>query len=102
MQAFITAKQSEIVELCRTHDVRSLSIFGSAVRDDFNAETSDVDVRVIFDGEGQREYTENLYDFEDKMQELLGREVHIMSGSEIRNRRLRKIIEDEQVLLYAA
>ena len=46
MQQFITDRLPEIKELCRTHYVQRLSIFGSAVRDDFNPETSDVDVRV--------------------------------------------------------
>ena len=51
MQSFITAKHAEIADLCRTHHVRRLSIFGSAVRDDFDPATSDVDIRIEFDEE---------------------------------------------------
>ncbi len=39
MQPFITASQSEIIDLRRTHHVRRLSVFGSAVRDDFDPAT---------------------------------------------------------------
>lgn len=49
MQPFIEAKREQIAELCRMHHVRRLSLFGSAVRDDFDPNRSDVDVRVEFD-----------------------------------------------------
>ena len=62
MQQFITDRLPEIEDLCRKHHVRRLSIFGSAVRDDFNPATSDVDVRVEFLPEADEEYLKNLGD----------------------------------------
>ena len=102
MQPFIEAKREQIAELCRTHHVRRLSIFGSAVRDDFDPERSDVDVRVEFFHEGERGYADNFLDFKDKIQVLLGRKVDVVSGSVIRNPYFQKEIEQSQVTLYAA
>jgi predicted nucleotidyltransferase len=42
MQDFIIAKREEIAELCRKHHVRRLSVFGSAARDDFDPQRSDI------------------------------------------------------------
>jgi len=102
MQDFITARQSEIAELCRTHHVRRFSVFGSAARDDFDPANSDVDVRVEFESDEFPDYVSNLHELHDKLTDLFGRKVDILSGGEIRNPRLRKIIEQEQVMLYAA
>lgn len=102
MQNFITTKRDEIAELCRRHHVCRLSIFGSAVRDDFNRSTSDVDVRVEFSPEALENYVENLHSLHDQLVELFGRKVDILSAKEIRNPFLRKSIESSQVTLYAA
>jgi predicted nucleotidyltransferase len=102
MQPFITAKQAEIAELCRTHHVRRLSIFGSAVRDDFNPDTSDVDVRIEFQPEALESYVKNYHSLHDSLVEMFGRKVDIISSREIENPYLRKIIENTQVTLYAA
>ena len=101
MQPFITAKQAEIVALCRTHHVRRFSVFGSAVRDDFNPAISDIDVRVEFD-DNIEDSVKNYFDLQDKLIELFGREVDILSSREIENPFLKKIIERSQVTLYAA
>jgi predicted nucleotidyltransferase len=101
MQPFIEEKREEIAELCRKHHVIRLSIFGSAVRDDFNPATSDVDVRVEFDDQAIERYARNFFDLEDALVELLGRKVDILSSKTISNPYLRKAIEADQVLLYA-
>jgi predicted nucleotidyltransferase len=102
MQPFIAAKQAEIVELCRTHHVQRLSIFGSAVRDDFDPNRSDVDVRVEFAPDALDDYVRNLHSLHDRLAEMFGRKVDLLSAKKIENPYLRKIIEDSQVILYAA
>ena len=102
MQSFITAKQAEIIDLCRTHHVRRLSIFGSAVRDDFNPATSDIDVRIEFKPDALENYVRNFHSLHDALVATFGRKVDIISSKEIQNRFLRKEIEDTQVTLYAA
>jgi predicted nucleotidyltransferase len=103
MQQFIAEKKDQVAELCRTHHVQRLSIFGSAVRDDFDPATSDVDVRVEFDEAANIErYASNYFDLHDRLTEMFGRKVDIISAREIENPYLRKIIEDSQVTLYVA
>jgi predicted nucleotidyltransferase len=102
MQPFITAKQAEIVELCRTHHVRRFSVFGSAVRDDFNPATSDVDVRVEFAPEALDNYVRNFHSLHDSLVAMFGRNVDIISSKHIQNPYFRKEIEDTAVTLYAA
>lgn len=47
-----------LIELCKKHHVKTLYVFGSALRNDFS-EDSDVDFLVLFD----REILENPIDF---------------------------------------
>lgn len=102
MQPFINEKLPEIVELCRTHHVRRLSIFGSAARDDFDPATSDVDVRVEFEPEAIEGYVHNLHSLHDSLVNMFGRKVDIISSKHIRNPYFRQEIENTQVTLYAA
>jgi predicted nucleotidyltransferase len=102
MQPFITAKQDEIVELCRTHHVRRLSVFGSAVRDDFDPATSDVDLRIEFEPDALDNYIKNFHSLHDALVAIFGRKVDMITGDTISNRFFRKEIEDTQVTLYAA
>jgi predicted nucleotidyltransferase len=102
MQPFITEKLPEIIELCRTHHVRRFSVFGSAVRDDFNPATSDVDVRVEFEHYDKiPNYVTNLHDLHDSLTDMLGRKVDLLSGA-IQNPYLRAEIDSTKVTLYAA
>ncbi len=102
MQQFITDHLPEIEELCRRHHVMRMSIFGSAVRDDFNPETSDVDVRVIFDSPRIERYARNAFAFQDALVALFGRKVDVISSKVLRNERLAARIAQTEVLLYAA
>ena len=99
MQQFITDRLPQIEELCRTHHVQRMTIFGSAVRDDFNPETSDVDVRVAFLAKASEDYLKILYALEDTLPVLFGRKVDLLSGR-IRNTYLLREIESHEVVVY--
>jgi predicted nucleotidyltransferase len=102
MQPIITENREKIAELCRAHHVRRLSVFGSAVRDDFDPERSDVDFMVEF------EPSEDHRDFEvqsllkEKLTELFDRPVDLIRAGLIRNPYLLREILNDQVTLYAA
>ena len=49
MHALIEARRQEIEALCRGLGIRRLDVFGSAVGNSFDVDTSDVDVLVEFD-----------------------------------------------------
>jgi predicted nucleotidyltransferase len=102
MQDFILAKREEIAELCRTHHVRRLAVFGSATRDDFNPATSDVDVLVTFDAAADSSYAKNYYSLREQLEALLHREVDLVREGVIRNPYRLQSIEEGKVELYAA
>ena len=102
MQPIITENREKIAELCRRHHVRRLSVFGSAVRDDFDPERSDVDLLVDFDHLNELEYAPNWFSFLRSLDSLFGREVDLLTETQIKNPYLRRSIEADKVTLYAA
>ena len=101
MQPIITENREKIAELCRTHHVRRLSVFGSAVRDDFDPSSSDVDLLIEFDSV-QEGYAKNFFALLFSFDRLFGREVDLIIDSAIRNPYLRESIDSDKVTLYAA
>ncbi len=102
VQSFITDKLEAIAELCRTHHVKRLAVFGSAARDDFDPERSDVDLLVEFGGQAAERSFENYLELEGGLQAVLGRTVDLVMEGAVRNARLRQLIAEEEQGLYAA
>jgi len=102
MQDFILAKREEIAELCRQHHVRRLSVFGSAARDDFDPETSDVDVIVEFEEIGSDIYFDNKTSLLESLRSLFGRSVDLLTWKSVKNRYILRAIERSQETLYGA
>jgi len=102
MQPFINAHREEIAELCRNHHVRRLSVFGSAVRDDFDASRSDVDIIVEFEDFPLVEYIENKFSLHDKLAAKLNRKVDLLTWQSLSNPVIRREVESTHVTLYAA
>ena len=89
---------SERIEaLCRRWAVRELSLFGSAIREDFGP-TSDVDVLVSFLA-GENWSLLDLVRLRDELEALFGRHVDLVEREAVRNPyRRRTILGDHQVL----
>jgi predicted nucleotidyltransferase len=104
MQPFLEEKREEIAELCRTHHVRRLAVFGSAVRDDFDPEKSDVDFLVEFDHTAPdwRTSADNRHSLEEKLEALLGRDVDLVRNGAIENPFILRRIREQEQQLYAA
>ena len=102
MQAIITENREKIIELCRTHHVRRLSAFGSAVREDFDPERSDVDLLVEFDALPYPDSLQNRLELEEMLVRLLARPVDLIRDGSIENPYLLREINADRKLLYAA
>lgn len=103
MHPLIETHREQIATLCRRYDVRRLEAFGSVLRDDFDATAeSDVDVVVEFDpqatGSGLRRY----FGFKTDLERLLKRPVDVVELAAMENTRLKRIIEQSKVPVYAA
>lgn len=103
MQPLIEAKRREIEDLCRRLGVRRLDVFGSAVADTFDLETSDIDVLVEFahDRPGF-DYFDTYFTLKESLEELLGRAVDVVSVASIRNPYFRDRVMRTREPLYAA
>ena len=92
--------QAKIAEFCRKWRVKELSIFGSALGEDFRPD-SDVDVLV----ELLPDHGLSLYDWVDMIEELeaiFGRKVDLVAKGGLKNPfRRREILRTAEVL-YAA
>lgn len=94
-----------IAHLCRRHDVQELSIFGSALRDEFGPQ-SDLDFLVVFKnnddaGPWMSKYTE----LEEALSRLLGRRVDLVGKRGVEQSenyiRRRHILNSAQVIYVA-
>jgi predicted nucleotidyltransferase len=101
MPPLIDDNLEEIGRLCRLHGVRKLEVFGSILRGDFDPQRSDVDVIVEFEPRVANSFS-NFLDLKEALERLLGRPVDLVELHAVRNRRLRRYIEQSKSPVYAA
>ena len=92
----------ELAELCRRHHVLRLSLFGSAMRDDFDPQRSDLDFLVDFESLPPGQYADAFFGLLQSLERLFGRQVDLVVASAIRNPYFRQSIDQTKTLLYAA
>jgi predicted nucleotidyltransferase len=102
MHHFLEEHREAIESLCRKHHVLRLALFGSAVREDFRPDSSDVDVLVLFEALPPLALAEHLLGLEADMEALLRRPVDVVREGVLENVYREQAIEREKVLLYAA
>ena len=79
------------------YPIRRLAIFGSVLRDDFNAE-SDIDILVEFQPDAQIGFFK-MYDLEQELTTLIGRRVDLRTPHEL-SRHFRDEVLREAVVIY--
>ncbi len=99
MSSKIKLPIERLAELCRKWKVAELSIFGSALREDFG---DDSDVDVLIQLQPNHGWGWEIFDLEGELSALLGRKVDLVFKDGLSNPiRRRRILESRQVL-YAA
>ena len=98
----VEARRSELTELCGRYGVRRLSLFGSALWDDFDPGRSDLDLLVEFPPTSPQDHAEAYFGLLEDLESLFGRRVDLLEPGAIRNPYLRREIEEQQETLYAA
>jgi predicted nucleotidyltransferase len=96
----INIPQDKIAEFCRRNHILKLSVFGSALREDFDTE-SDVDVLVELNP-GARIGMIRLAAMELEMSRLIGRKVDLNTPGFINPTFQKQIISDSEVQYEAA
>jgi uncharacterized protein len=96
----IDIPMDQVEAFCRRWKIQELSIFGSALREDFRPD-SDVDVLVAF----ERDHDWSLFDLvdmKDELRSMLGRKVDLLTRGGLRNPfRRHEILRTRQVIYDA-
>lgn len=101
MEREIEEKRERVAELCRQYRVRRLALFGSALRDDFDAQRSDLDFVVEFEPRQPGEYAKTYFGLLAGLEQLFDRRVDLVEPEAVRNPYFRQEIEASQETIYA-
>jgi predicted nucleotidyltransferase len=74
MNKNLVIAKNEIAQFCRKHHIRQLSVFGSALKDDFGND-SDVDILVEFQEDHVPGFA--FFDMELELSQIIGRKVDL-------------------------
>ena len=92
-------KESDLVELCRKHGVKSLSIFGSVAHDEFKSGKSDIDFLVEFDAVS----LDKFFDLLEGLKRIFHYEnIDLVTMASLKNKVIRNEILSSQENIYAA
>lgn len=96
----IKKNQRDFALLCKNHNVKYLYAFGSSVTDNFDFNTSDIDLLVELDLRDPVDRGEKLISLWELFEVFFMRKVDLLTETSIHNPFLRKSIDDTKVLLY--
>ena len=96
---FIQTFNTEIINLCKTHKVKSLYAFGSVITDKFNQD-SDVDLIVDFQQLDVLDYGDNYYDLKFALEDIFKRNVDLLEDKAIINPYFLKTLNQNKKLIY--
>lgn len=74
----------EIAQVCRSHGVRRLRVFGSATDDRFDASRSDVDLLVDFEP-GVADLFDAYFGLKEDLERAFGRRTDLVMADAVRN-----------------
>lgn len=91
--------QSSIIELCKTHKVKSLYAFSSILTDKFDNE-SDIDLIVDFENLPVEDYADNYFDLKFSLEKILERPIDLLEEKAIKNPYFKQSINQKKQLVY--
>jgi len=92
-----TFDRQALAEFCRARRIRKLSLFGSALRDDFRPGESDFDVLAEFEPGALRGLGLDFFSYGPDLEKILGGKVDFCSKL---NQYIRPLVEKECLPLY--
>lgn len=103
MIEIIQQKRNELEALCNKCHVKELYLFGSAAKGNFNYKSSDLDMVVTFsEGLSPVDFANNYFALLDGLENILNREVDLLSFRALKNQVMIQEIEQTKIPLYAA
>lgn len=101
MNIFIQNNRDKIIDICIKRNIISLTLFGSAIGDQFNPAKSDLDFLVEFSEMKPGDHTKQFFGFIEDMENLLHIPVDVIEPSAIRNPYFRSSVQESKELIYA-
>ena len=95
-QIKIDIPQKQIDEFCQRHHISKLALFGSVLRNDFNAE-SDIDILVEFEPDQIPGLA--FFEMEAELTQILGQKVDLNTRGFL-SPRIRERVQQEAVVQY--
>jgi len=91
----------QLSKLCKKYGVVRLSVFGSALREDFS-EKSDLDFVVEFGPSNGFTASRQFFGFAEELEALYGRKVDLVERKGIKNPYFKESLEEQEVSVFAA
>jgi len=91
--------QKNIEDICKALNVKRLGTFGSVNTNKFN-KNSDIDLLVLFDEKDDTDLFSRYFELKEKLENLFGREVDIVTEKSLRNPYFIKSMEKSKNIIY--
>ena len=101
MERVVEEKREQLAELCRQYHVRRLALFGSALRDDFDPQRSDLDFLVEFEPLLKGTYAQTYFGLLAALERLFQRPVDLVEAGAVDNPYFLQEIQALQETVYA-
>jgi len=92
--------KENIRNICTSLSVKRLELVGSATRDDFQPDKSDIDVLVDF--KGNERLFERYFDLKEQLEQCFGRRVDVIQSTALKNPYVKQSIDCDWIALYEA
>ncbi len=102
MHAVLATKIEQVRAVAARHGVRSLTAFGSVLRDDFSESTSDIDLLVDFGGADLGPWMRRFFALQRDLEGVLERRVDLVLDGSPLNPYVHATIERGRKPLYVA
>lgn len=101
MIGLLETKREAIAEVCARYGVAHLHAFGSALREDFKMQESDLDLLVEFAPMEPYARVDAYFGLRDALRALLDRDIDLVMAGAVKNPYISRDIERTKQLLYA-
>jgi predicted nucleotidyltransferase len=97
---YIDNYKNDLTQLCVQNNVKSLYVFGSVLTNRFDND-SDIDLIVDIDSADPLEYADCYFNLKFALQDLFKRPVDLLENKAIKNKYLRREIDNSKKMVYA-
>ncbi|MFH1861831.1 MAG: nucleotidyltransferase domain-containing protein [bacterium] len=92
--------RQDIARICLDLRVKRLELVGSAAREDFQPESSDIDVLVEFDGDDK--LFERYFSLKSQLEKLFGRHVDVIQEKAVKNPFVKNSLHRNRISVYGS